>query len=664
MHKLIAAIFTLGFSPIAVLAQAPQDAAQQDGAAVHDLGDRVQNKTYPLQLTAQNMDCKSPQDFRFDLSAAPWVIALEDPIVRQVPPGASKSVSAMLDFNGTAIGPQQGVVSTICETCGYIPFVKNCRADKRDVILQVNVTPAPISVPAPASAPAQDQIADASDEAAAAPANEDSGQTSAQASTAEGVDVEPSASVATEPALIAYEMSPQLDPELDPHLKPGERAKLNAAREKVVANGVAAGEAAEALRNALKKKKDCEDELAALKAALEQAQRDADAAQVAADAAQDAVDNGPEAKAVDDAQKAVDNFQKDVDAAQREYDRWKEAAQGQQDYLELVIEEEGNLDSKRGKNAKEYYEDADAKRAAAKAALEQTKNSMAARAAALAAAQNALNAAQKAANDGPKKAAADAAAKVQAMKDKLTEKEKECLGLEDAAKKRAHTAGVAQYEADQAKKAAKKAEKAAKAQALDNLKDEIKRKKEDCKDLEKYWNTQIRQLTGALKALEQTKYFKAGQFSGQRAAPDKMWTSYKRLGLGAVLKVVNVTGVQATRLLTGGTAKGRVGGPLYDVLLKSLQVAYGVAAIRQSELTPDTYAHGRTEGKALRDWLRDNNHAWTDQDGSDARAVEEKMRQIMKNRNYVAEQIARAIEEMERCKAELAALEAKLAAKK
>jgi|GEM_PF-5202691 len=674
MRKLAAFVLALGVSSAAAFAQEPQD-----GAPVHDLGDRQQNQTYPLQLTAQNIDCKTPQDFRFDLSAAPWVIALEDPVVRQVAPGQGKTVPAQLDFYGTEPGPHEGVVSTICETCGFIPFVKNCRADKRDVILRVNITPAPPpqnqGVDAPEAEPSSDIPPLAADATTEPPAEDNAVDCGDEApstdlSAAQGPgdlgsdECAPPAGVASPPVIEGYTISQQLDSDLDPHLKGGERNALNEARRKAAASAEAFREAEEVLRNAQKKKKDCEDELAALKAALEQAQRDADAAKAAADAAQQALDNGPESKAVDDAQKAIDNFQQDVDDAQREHDRWKEAAQGQQDYLEIVIEQEGNLNSERGKNAKKYYEEADANRAAAKAALEQTKNSMGARQAALAAAQNARKAAQDAIDNGPKKAAADAAAKVQAMQANLTEKEKECLGLSDAAGDAAHAKGIAEVTAEEAADDAADAEKDAKAQALSNLKDEIKRKKDECERIKKEWDTKIRQMTGALKALEQTGYFKAGQFSGQRAAPDKLWTSYKRLGLGAALKVVNITGVQATRLLTGHTAKGRVGGPLYDAMLKSLQIAYGVAAIRQSELTPGTYAHGRTEGKALRDWLRENNHAWTDQDGSDARAVEEEMRQIMQNRNYVAEQMARAIEAMERCKAELAALEAKRAAHK
>ena len=634
-------------------------AQPQDAPPVTDLGQRTEGETYPFNLKAVNLDCTSPQDFRFDLSGAPWIIALQDPVARQLAPAQSKTIEALLDFGGMSPGAYNGQVDIFCETCGVGILTDSCQADRRSVLLSVTVVSPTVDEGAN---PEQSQLEDvnaAIDEIFANAAPEgDIGVEGAQGPVGD----EGAQGPAGPPDNLLSPITDNIDPEMEKHLDRGQKEKLDEMRRK--ANQAARDfvTAQEEYAAALKKKKDCEDELEALKAALAKAQADAAAAKAAADAAQAALENGPEQKAVDDAQKAIDNFQNDVDAAQREYDRWVEGALAQQKYLEIVIQQEGNLDSQRGQNAKRYYEEADANRKAAKAALEQVQNSMPQRQAALTAAQNAYNAAQQAVNDGPKKAAADAQAKVDGMVAGLTEKEKECLGLKDAADDAALKKGIAEVTAEESKRDAKKAEKKAKGQAKRNLKDAIKKKKDACERIEKEWDTEIRQMTNALKALEQTGYYKAGQFSANKASPDRLWTSYKRTGLVGAMKAANVGGTQFVRVITGlgGRVKSRITGPLYDALLKSLQIAYGVATIRQSELTPGTYAHGRTEGKSLRDWLRYNNFAWTDQDGSDARAVEEKMRKLMNNRNYIAEQMARAIQAVENCKRELAEMEAQL----
>lgn len=105
-----------------------------------DLGVREQGRTYPLNLVAENYDCRAPQDFRFDLSGTPWLRALGEPVARQVEKGTSKTVRAELDFSGVPVGPVEGSVRVVCETCGFIPLIKNCRISDKILLLQARVT--------------------------------------------------------------------------------------------------------------------------------------------------------------------------------------------------------------------------------------------------------------------------------------------------------------------------------------------------------------------------------------------------------------------------------------------------------------------------------------------------------------------------------------------
>ena len=106
-----------------------------------DFGAREQGRTYPLTLTAENVNCNAPQDFRFDLSGASWISAEQETVVRNVPKGGAKSISAMMDFRSEVPGTVSGEVRVVCETCGYIPLIKNCRINDRLLVLQAQVIP-------------------------------------------------------------------------------------------------------------------------------------------------------------------------------------------------------------------------------------------------------------------------------------------------------------------------------------------------------------------------------------------------------------------------------------------------------------------------------------------------------------------------------------------
>ena len=621
------------------MAAAQQPGAQED-IQRFELGDREHDKVYPLTLTAQNLDCNSPQDFRFDLTQAPWIIALADPIVRQVPPGGQGSTPAQLNFFNTDPGPHEVVVTIICETCGYIPFIKNCRADKREVTISVNVLPAEAPQTAQLDEAAQDEVAgvhrDQSDPALALPVE--------NAPAYEGEECLADASFS-------------IDSDLEEHLTGGQRAKLDGARRAASDAEAVLVAANEKVADLTKKKNDCWDELARMRADQAAKEAEADAAEDVATAAQGAVDKGPK-KDVEAAQKEIDDFQKDVDAAQREYDRWTEAAQAQQDYLEIVISQEGGLDSQRGKNAKEYYEEAAANREDARDALDQVKNSMAARQAALDAAQKALDAAQAAA-DAKKADAATKKAAANAAKEAADAKERECLGLDEQIKAAKQDAESASRDKKTADRDADRAERNAEAQAAANLDDAIACKKGDCERIKKMWDEHFRKMDNARKALEQIGYYKAQAASPKK--PSSLWDDYKELGYD---KFIEVTATAAGLVLPASAPTAGNFMMLFDIL----KVAYYGVAIRQSTLTPTTAAHGRTEGATLRKFLIDNELAGkkgqTDKEKeAEAKEVEKLMEELMHSPDAVyAKYLARAIEQLEKCKAELAALEAKRAA--
>jgi hypothetical protein len=647
-------------------------ASAQPTAPVIDFGVRQQDEVYPLSLVARNLNCRTPQDFRFDLSGAPFVVALADPVVRQVPPGGEGSTPAELVFSLVPPGPQQGVITTICETCRPIPvFGNNCRQDKQQVMLSVMINPTP--QPGPSVEPTP--MPGAPGELPSLPPIQDPDQPPQPGSVeppqplppqpqgprvqdfvwegygpgafpedggcpVETDDYEYMQRIYSDPAL-----ERSIDPSVFIYLKGGQQKALESAHKKAAEAEAAAIKAREDLEQLKKKKKDCWEELAALRAEQAAKEAAADAAEAAAEAAQEAVDKGPERKAVDDAQKAVDNFQDDVDKAQQEFDRWTEAAQRQQDYLETVIAEEGGLTSKRGQNAKKYYEDAAKKREDARANLDKVKNSMAERQAALAQAQQALAAAQAAA-DAKKQEAADARAAADAAKAAADAKERECLGLDNEVREQEKAAAAVDKAAKDAGAEEKKAEALAAKQAKENAANALACKKDDCERIQKMWDDYFRKLTNAQKALEQLGYF--NQQEAPPPQPKDAWADYKKLGYTTFMKVA---AKGAGLALPGGVpTAGNV-----QLLLPILQAAYGIAGIRQSALTPGTYAHGRTEGAELRDWLENNNFA---NDAKEAAEVENLMEDLMRNPNLAAEKLAQAISELERCKEELAALQA------
>jgi len=129
----------------------PLGASAQDEALIVDLGARSSEQTYPIRLTAQNLNCEQPQDFRFDLSRTPWLRLEGDGVVRQLGPGQSGSLIATLDPAGLSPGPHQGVVRVICDTCAVL--FTNCHISVQELVLQMRVTPPPAQTTAPPAPP-------------------------------------------------------------------------------------------------------------------------------------------------------------------------------------------------------------------------------------------------------------------------------------------------------------------------------------------------------------------------------------------------------------------------------------------------------------------------------------------------------------------------------
>ncbi len=195
-----------------------------------DLGEREAGTSYPLALGAENRNCAQPLDFRFS-SSEQWLRMPADPVVRQVPAGQTRQIEATLDLTNVQPGQYEVLVDVDCDNCGFFIF-KNCKIDKQQLrlLLRVNAAPAPPG-----------------------------GQQPAQ-----GAPLPPGAPLLSPPP-------PQVDYK-DKRIPKPLRRKAKAAYE--------------AWTLALKKAKDCADELAKLQAAAKAAKEKADKAKVAAGAAE------------------------------------------------------------------------------------------------------------------------------------------------------------------------------------------------------------------------------------------------------------------------------------------------------------------------------------------------------------------------------------------
>ncbi len=595
--------------PFALFSQSMAN-AQESQIPISDLGTREQGQVYPLKLTAVNVDCDTAQNFEFEIDSTPWLLTPGGTSVPGLGPGQKKSIQAQLDFTYTQAGIYYSHLTARCTSCGWFIFA-SCIEHGQDIVLKVKVAD-------PADPNNGANIPE--------PTNPYAGLQPYQPSN---IALEPSISTTDENLLTAEQ-----------------RNRLYIVRNAVKSAQTRGEKARDDVRAARLKKSDCERELARLKAAMEAAKRKA------AIAAQDAANAQGAANA---AAKELADFEKDKADAQKAIDKADTQARVAIKYFKIVLGQDGGSGGLRAQSAKEQVDKFKKEWDEAKAAYKKITNSYAARKQAAEEAQRAAKAAQA----NARQAQTDA----NAATNKYNAKALECKGataaltdaqkkLDNAKKAAAHAVGIANYEEGEAKKKADKARKEAIAQGVRNLEKELKKKRKACKNLEKQWKEKMRQMTGAFNAYKQNGYFRSQKNAAKNPpTPTSLFDQYLEHGYNVFVDTVQ-------------TASGAPGAPAgTGMLLGVMQAAYGLAVIRQSQLIPGTKAHGDSGGQELRDWLSENNFAHTD-DGTDARAVEAEMIKIKANRDYMDKEIARGIEAIERCKRQIAALEAKLAAAK
>ena len=473
MHRILRAtlalaLVTLGFATGPATAQ-PQPAPQTDVTQVQ-LGVREAGKTYPLALDAANADCNQPLDFRFTSNAA-WLKLPADPVVRGVPTGQSRPLQATIDLTTMSPGRYQATVEVECENCGWFVF-KSCKIDKQQIVFVLDVAPAGAQPQPPAN------------RTQGTPGQGSSGQGSAGSRGNETQQSGPGRSGQSDLGLTL---------ESDPRVPKEFRDRLNAA--------------GKALNDAKKRKRDCEDELAA-------AQAKAAAAKAAADkAAQAAADTAANAKKAADAAKKAEAK---ADAADKE----EKAAADHAKETERV----------QGRNARDTA-DAKAAAAAAAAAAEKARadarDAKAAAKAAAAAVGEAEKAAKQAASDA--KDAAGAADR----------KQKECVAAADDEAK-------AQAAATEAEKAAKDSiPPAARRLTPEEELAQLKKAAEDC------WRECLAMARAQRIALEELT--KVGLIHDQ-AALDNWAAEYNEIidGVGDILGEIGVPGTDYGAVLAKG----------------------------------------------------------------------------------------------------------------
>ena len=411
---------------------------------VSDLGTREQGQVYPLKLTAQNIDCDSAQNFEFEIESTPWLVTPSGTSVPGLGPGQKKSIPAQLDFTYMPPGVYYSHITASCTSCGWFIFAA-CVEHGQDVILKVKV---------------------------ADPADPTNGANIPEPPNPYA-DLQP-----YQPPSIA--LNPQIDPEDVNVLNRQQRKKLLKARAVVKAAERNGERARDNLRNAGKKKSDCERELARLKALLTAAQRKLTIAE------QDVKNAQAEAKA---AAKRLKDFDKDRRKAEKTKERTDHEARVMVKYIGDFCK--GGAESSKCKNfrrqvgeyqkkaddAKDAYDKISASNEARKKAAEKTKADVAAEKANIQSANSAVKSAQAAYNA----------------------KLRECAGFGVALGNAQAAMEQAKIDAEDAVKDANKEEaKAAKA-AAENLDGLIKKKRKQCKARRKQMAAEVARLEYALE---------------------------------------------------------------------------------------------------------------------------------------------------------------------
>ena len=621
--------FVLLQSSFTVLAQTPNDTLP-----VSDLGTRQHGQTYPLKLTAVNVNCDTAQDFEFEIDNTSWLNTPSGASVLGLGPGQSKSIPAQLDFTYIPPGVYYGHVTASCTSCGWFLFAQ-CVGNTQDVVLKVRVVD---------------------------PADTSNG------------------SKLPEPPNPYADLRPEAPPSihLDPRLtyenvrvlSRSDQDKLRRARNRVQRAKAMGERAHDALRNARKLKSDCERELAKLRAAIANAQR-----KVAI-----AVQDVKNAEAVArQATEKLRNFASDVRKAKKTMDRTDHEARVMIKYIGEFCQ--GGSQSKKCQSFLSQVKDYQKKAAAAKAEYNKIKKSQAARKAAAEKAKSDVMAAKEK-SDQAKQA-------VKAAQDLYNTKARECGRLGEALKVAQDNQDKAREEAEQAIEDANKAEARAADQAEKGLEDEIKKKKADCAKLKKALADEVARLQRAMKVGQKLKVF--DEDGGRRAnmlkqINDKIWQSARdkavgdigvkldqdgNISLGSPEDITNAV-TNAMGMLADGLGEMMGAGGAPDVgqneMLGGLEaLAYAVQSQVNAIRNPNTYAAQRNE------LLHDGKNEETFQTQrmkdmgigkttAERKKIQETINKIYRNPDMISEFIKRSGKNAARCLAEIRRLEQRRAA--
>ena len=599
---------------------------QDNDIPIRDLGVKQIGADNTLTLTAKNLNCPTPQDFEFQTDNMPWLIADGPLIVRQLGPGQSRSIKAKLDFRYTQPGVHFGRLTSRCITCGWHVFA-SCNENAQDLVLKVTVAD-----PSNAAAPAQ------------------------------GGNNPYAGMKPRRPFRVAL-ASPLGDNNVQ-RIDKDKRKDLIKARGRLNAAKAAGQKAQEDLRNAQRKKSDCERELARLKAEAAAAERAAKTAK------QDAKNAAGAAKTAD---KSLKDFEKDNKKALKKVQSTAIAVGVAKDYLGQVTKADGP-GSGRVKRAQEQVDrfqenhfDALREHSAV------TKSHEARKAAAKKTKADAKAAAVKA------KTAADAA---KAAQDKVKRQIKICGGIADDVTDAQDALDDARTAANDAVKEANKAEAAATKDALEKIDEEIEKCKKNCKKAEEDAKKEIAKWKEAIEAGQELKMLDddgGAAASKMKEVNDKIWDAARDLAnekagppsataegiLGQVTMVMGMA-VDAASSALGGIS-GVVDFAQSELLggLKALGLAVQsqVNAIRN----PNTYGAKRNKMAAELNGkdsylAKEMKEKGIGKNSKDRKEILDRIEKLHSNRNLVADMIERFAKQAAECAAKLKKLEAERAA--
>lgn len=601
-----------GFSLIIALIYvwlAPNLAAQDDQIPIHDLGERNVGQSYNLKLTGINVDCDSPQDFEFEMESLPWVTTEGPAIIRQLGPGQKKSIPAKLDFQYTPVGVHYGRLTSRCITCGWFIFA-TCVDRGQDMIFKVSVVdPANPDAPLPQTA-----------------------------NPYAGLTVQTQADLPFVTPLHAGFVK---------RLSSDQQRNLKAARTRLKTAELEGQAAQTALREAQRRKSNCERELAKLRSDMERA------IQTANTSRQDAKNSAAAAKTATNALKSyVRDERKALKKVQTTMNDTLAAAKYQS-----FVETEDGTGTDRYRKAQSQVDRLNDKHIEALKAHTVVKQSLEQR-------QLAASTLQREAAADKAKAEADARA-VEVAKVAFQAKVMECGGIQD-------TVDTAQDQVDKAKDKARAATLASNAAEINATKASIRQIDRDiekqigrCKALRTASERDIKQVLTALEAGEKVGILQADgsrKPSMLKKINDKIWDAAEDMANGKAI-------------IPQGPAPASVADTAEDTLGKVTEImghaasalqnavgGVGISDFHQAELLGGVKALGQAvqslvaAGKnpntqwAQRDELLRGDNSKLSQDlrakgygrkPEDLARIKETITKIFNNKNYVANLIER-----------------------